>query len=268
MESEDIDLVPFYNRALQLMCAQVPPLFHFTDFDGLHGILKHNCMWATYRKSLNDRADQTFGHELFENILEKRVGELLPIGWAKPSRHFVTCFCETHDSLAMWQSYANRGGGYCIEFDPSIVNIEPSSAKRNWIFKLRYGVDQPEVVQLLSDLCDLFYSTNQDTRDECLSLADIASMTLKHLAFSHEREWRILTVDPDPAIIDFHLGHSDIKAHVDCFLKPPGTLLPVRRIIYGPTLRNDGTIEDVLHLMLQKYAHPKVTVERCEIPLQ
>ena len=225
-------------------------------------------MWATYRKSLNDRSEQIFGYKIFEDLLLKRCDKERPIVWSKPSRHFVICFCDTENSLPMWQSYAHRGGGYCIEFGPSIINLASETGKRNWVFKLRYGHEQAEVVEVLNDLSLAVVNAGGSERVKYLSLAEVASMILKHPAFEYEQEWRILTEDPDPAKIDFHSGHSDIKAHIDCWLGEVPEPLPIRRVIVGPTLRHGGAVEDVVQLMLQKYGYPDVKVERCNIPLQ
>jgi hypothetical protein len=49
---------------------------------------------------------------------------------------------------------------------------------------------------------------------------------------------------------------------------PDGSLakLPLKRIIFGPMLRDDGTVAEVLDLMLEKYQFSGVEVESANIP--
>jgi len=42
--------------------------------------------------------------------------------------------------------------------------------------------------------------------------------------------------------------------------------LPLRKIIYGPTLRNDTAPDKTLKWMLERYEFPGVVVEKCPIP--
>jgi hypothetical protein len=75
--------------------------------------------------------------------------------------------------------------------------------------------------------------------------------------------------NPDLSSIQFRPGQSDIKAYIGVSnLLADGSAgpLPLRRIVFGPTLRNDGVVADVLTLMLERYGYPDVPVEPSNMP--
>src|SRR3569623_156181 len=92
-------------------------LYHYTTFDGLHGILRSDALWATFSRALNDGTEGSYGRISLRNsnILPARMDR--PMGCeVGPASVFVTCFCEDPDLLSMWRSYSAQGGGFCLGF--------------------------------------------------------------------------------------------------------------------------------------------------------
>jgi hypothetical protein len=193
----------------------------------------------------------------------------------RPDRYhsFVTCFCTDPNLLSMWRAYAYRGGGYCLGFDSSelrnLVNEQTVKRKRqpfNWLFQIVYG--EPET-RLRDSLRELAGRIEQDpTRSLAFAVARILAGKIKHESFKEEHEWRIILHDPSVEEMQFREGHNNIIPYVDLRRQPAGAvqLLPLRKVVCGPTLRNDDESVKIVNWMLAKHGYNGVAIERCEIP--
>jgi hypothetical protein len=131
-------------------------LYHYTDLDGLMGILNTGQLWATDVKFMNDMSEYDHANEMIKTELSAMETEVLPlfdpplpvnegiitaagaflrqskrraeviemaehlILYQKGYRCYVSCFCDSGDLLRQWRAYAS--GGYSIEFDGSVLS--------------------------------------------------------------------------------------------------------------------------------------------------
>lgn len=51
-------------------------IYHYTDLNGLKGIIESNSLWATNFRFLNDAAELDHGTEAFENAMSYLTDEL------------------------------------------------------------------------------------------------------------------------------------------------------------------------------------------------
>lgn len=251
-------------------------LYHYTDFAGLHGMLTSHRLWATYSKTLNDGSERLFGEQVvvsyLESQLDPQLHTLIQEGLSRLpllDGYFVSCFCERSDLLSMWRSYAGRGGGYCLEFAgcvlPAFVdwNIKPITA----VVKMHYGdVLPPDLGRLLADIAELvkFDSANPQ---RAMSLVPWIANQIKHPAFFEEQEWRVVVGGPSVGSLKFRSGQSNVKPYVE-LATAPKKLLPITKVIYGPTLRPGDGVKESLEWMLKQNGYDRVPVERCEIPFR
>lgn len=125
-------------------------LFHYTTQQGLLGILKQKCIWATHIRYLNDTSEGNIvSRVIFEEFTsrynnasflkmfgmesDKVVdnGELVDddtlgqgttmASWVTSQNVFVSSFSEKGDSLSQWRAYSERSAGYSIGFRPEYV---------------------------------------------------------------------------------------------------------------------------------------------------
>ena len=120
-------------------------LFHYTNAEGLKGILESNKLWATATYCSNDRSELKY----FSEILNKKIDEKFKIDidenlyyavnkmiitdeyikeitdFLHRLKHFITCFSLIngedeyhHGLLSQWRGYGDDGG-YAIQFDKS-----------------------------------------------------------------------------------------------------------------------------------------------------
>ena len=251
-------------------------LCHYTDFAGLHGILQSGKIWATYTQTMNDATEQTYG----EGILRTYISQLSDAEAARKllsmmdvfSRStYAACFCERSDVLNMWLTYANRGGGYCLEFKASpdgILGGAYPGFPNSFNLRINYGNEITPAIKASLD-----YAIDHARRSTHHAVVSLSWMTLlalrfKHPAFELEREWRMVFQNPDVSQLRFRAGPTEIRPYLE-FLpmsQHEQQTLPLKRIIFGPTLRKDSVMVETIGLMLSKFGYGGVAVEACGIP--
>src|ERR1017187_7798238 len=99
-------------------------LYHYTDFNGLSGILSSNALRATFSETLNEGSEWVYGKEVLKinsPVISASVRDALTpppsIVQPPPTSMFVTCFCEEPNLLSMWRSYTTHGGGFSLGFE-------------------------------------------------------------------------------------------------------------------------------------------------------
>jgi hypothetical protein len=110
----------------------VLPLWHYTDADGLEGILKTREVWASHFECMNDKTELTYGERLLAGEVAKLADELkadehvvtlerflkyysqLKLSGDPDSHPFVTSFCNLPDSPDHWPEYGHGGDGYSV----------------------------------------------------------------------------------------------------------------------------------------------------------
>jgi hypothetical protein len=114
-------------------------LYHYTNADGLKGIVEKNELWATSAYSLNDLAEITYGYGVLAEALKlwlaknPRPAESLTLGLGRDLEKwfgeqlfkrevvhpiYLACFCEEDNLLSQWRAYG-QSGGYSIGFQIS-----------------------------------------------------------------------------------------------------------------------------------------------------
>jgi hypothetical protein len=116
-------------------------LYHYTTVEGVSGILKDGCLYASAAYYLNDSSEIDYGCVLFASVLKKwfddnekaladrLIPDFIPemlwqtkAAFSNPeslqtllSQIYVTCFCEDENLLSQWRAYG-QSGGYSIGF--------------------------------------------------------------------------------------------------------------------------------------------------------
>jgi hypothetical protein len=240
-------------------------LYHYTSFDGLKGILGSDSLRATFSECLNDASERMYAREVIERHLDTPVIEEPEIpAWAKnpsakmpPESMFITCFCDDRDNLNMWRSYTQQAGGFALGFQAlALANLHPNGRLNVYgprLVKVHYGDHLTP---------DMLRALNSEMRS---SMRWIFENVIKHPAFKDEKEWRLYLPDPPVEAMSFCGGNATIKPFVS-MKHPNGIKLPLRRLVYGPTLRDDQALRTTLTWILKKNGYENVEVVPSEIP--
>lgn len=232
-------------------------LWHYTDAQGLVGIISSSQLRFGDVQCLNDRTELGLGIRFLEWFLSIEssdeyahiIAEARRIFRSSPDpRLFVCSFSEVVDSLSQWQRYGADGWGYSIGFDAD--ELDAVLGSRVYRRKMCYNEDEQEKVarerfrQFALDIAQ--YSKRKKaalSRPELFrGLFNDLIIELKHPFFSDECEWRyITTLDTRsdgsiPAPVEQYAVRG---AYVKPFVLLPSDnsrVLPIDVILSGPRL--------------------------------
>lgn len=143
-------------------------LYHYTDANGLYGIVNEGAIWASDARYLNDSEEISYakealtatlrqfdnpavteGHpfhhvadqfgETFGRFIEMVIAQLNDPGFAI----YVACFTTNSDQLSQWRAYGSSHS-YCVGFDLNDFARQiqsPADWMPSGIFPVRYGVE-------------------------------------------------------------------------------------------------------------------------------
>ncbi|WP_156906856.1 DUF2971 domain-containing protein [Desulforegula conservatrix] len=210
-------------------------LFHYTDVNGIMGILKTQELWLTDIRYLNDSAEYLHGIEIFNKLLESEfekntIGKdtkslILSAIEALNNSICVCSFSKKKDLLSQWRGY----GKYAIEFDEKVISeIDPIFFRlSDCIYKKEDQHDK--VMELINPILKSNTPKGVFISNALKHFTLIAS--LKNEGFGEEDESRII-------------GFADDEENNYCFRERNGIIIPylkmkfpvraIKRIWIGP----------------------------------
>ncbi len=195
-----------------------PRLFHYTDGNGLLGIVRSGIsLHATAHSFLNDSGEIRFGTkvagealfamraELGTEVFEKTTDSLTRF---ESATLYVACFSESENVLSQWRAYADDGSGYCLGLD-----LEERSSheqlnddyKVSHLLKCCYGelAFHTTLTKKLRHKIQWAATLPAEKRTEVLAqevnwLIQRNVAAAKHEHFQDEKEWRIVISASSP----------------------------------------------------------------------
>ena len=242
-------------------------LHHYTTFDAVKEILRSHTLHLTHAAFSNDLSELSYGLNLIENLL----GEA---GERAFSRHdflsilhfdtqpYVFCLSETEDMLSQWDRYAGRNG-CCITFDHEISKL--TSGDRLALAPVIYHEEeQRRYLAFLNE--ERQKPEYRDQNRFSTNLYFLLSVVfLKNVAFSEEKEWRIVNIVQQDAFdaIEYRSGNRFLKPYVKIHCNP----LPITEIRIGPADDQDRLFRSVQHLTKMTKGYENVFVTKSTISL-
>ncbi|USD19755.1 DUF2971 domain-containing protein [Microbulbifer variabilis] len=107
-------------------------IYHYTDIQGLFGILDKDEFWLTDHRFLNDPSEGAYADEILKDNKDKILADCNPESHELifynlertytgsenyHSRIYVGSFSAAPDRLSQWRGYCAENGGYCIGFN-------------------------------------------------------------------------------------------------------------------------------------------------------
>lgn len=290
------------KRAVQgtdMLLTNSEPLYHYTNFDGLMGIVESRGVWAGHVRYLNDveeifhgrglarqvlavylrRSEYRAFRPVLETVIEMLKGDDLP-------NDYVACFSQDGDNLNQWRGYCPNGG-VSIEFDVSTSNpfvAMPVMAMR----KVTYGnISKCKVIidivkrfssEFFRDLDHYHGELPTDHLEDYTKYLrnnlEHSFVGFKHPAFESEREIRLIVSHADNDddfdrkrfrsngrfIVPFYATNELVTFDKDRNRIQPDPL-PIRRVIVGPSQFHQAAARSVRDFMrYQGYADCRVDV--------
>lgn len=215
-------------------CHVPPVLYHYTNYEGLNGILRDKKVWATHYKHLEDKTEMSYGDKLIVDHVCKRMkapklnlflhevytqmteGCTItgPFGYNVP---YISSFSDAGDLSPQWEDYADNKQGYCIGIKPhkihgKLAGAYISSKYKHDITFVRVEYDPQKQTELFSQLLNKAEQTILEMMEhaspnvEPHTIYKNVAMTLgfelhgltlmfKKPSFKEEKEWRVVKLD-------------------------------------------------------------------------
>ena len=251
-----------------------PPaaLYHYTDFDGVAGILATRSLWLSKVSTLNDTSEIHLAVQQFKARAEKAT-ERLPrdeaafireaashLDDARRTTICVASFGEQDDQLEHWRSYANDGRGIALGFHGGALAAAGAACD---VRLLRCVYDAATHARIIDDLLQMLLTALREVRptddasrkalsEEFRSLFLMTAPVIKDPHFAGEREWRLVSMPrgpDDPRITAVLAGNVASVKFVMPFCaegQSPATILS--SVIIGPTEDPDNVADAVVVL--------------------
>jgi hypothetical protein len=267
-------------------------LYHYTNLEGLGGIIANSDLWLTNARYCNDEEELIHGVRLTQSIVQEQAQSadakrreyldelvrLLEDPQLDPV--YICCFCETDNLLSQWRAYAANATGVSMAFEPAgfsyITGPDcPPNLGLMRFWKVFYLPEtQRKIIRSAIDYYPSF-EPGAAAGDWARWTAEAIRFfipTFKNQDFAEEKEWRLIfTPSPvSPAkpsyrvargmLIPYYrlselarqLGHTDQK-------------LPLTsvRIGPGPNRRLNATSA---RMLLDRYGYDAVGIDSSETP--
>lgn len=193
-------------------------LYHYTDQNGLLGIIKNKEIWATKIQYLNDENEYRLANKLAQRALEFllknkeysshefRIRRFLASLDNYQDNNLCVCSLSEHgDLLSQWRGYARSHGGYSIGFDKDELQkvVEGKGYK---LVKCIYNESEQvqAITKVILDSLEKFIDFDEPNQDDvhvssdsskyfCNQLSCVSSY-IKDSSFKEEAEWRIVAL--------------------------------------------------------------------------
>ena len=277
---------------LKAIIKQVPtvPLYHYTDQNGLMGIIKNKEIWATHTQYLNDEREYVHGADLARQVLEQKLGSianslckeatvlndmLLALNGSESMNVCVSSFSESRDSLSQWRAYGGKAG-FSIGFSGKFLY---DAVNRHDFFIAPCIYENEKQRELIETLIDLVFEENMNRENQPHRIlpkgGNMAAYLhryaplLKAGAFQEEREWRIITRPTSCCNdrYDFRPGNSMIVPYYRFPLVDTAETktMGLTEIIVGPSPSKEQSKGSVGSFLV-KYGFEDVPVNLSEVP--
>ena len=287
-----------------------PILHHYTDAFGVHGIVSSNCLWATATQFSNDLSEIEYAvssaieimEEMWgskknvspwEQVLVDHLAQLFTTPLHTFGQPFIVSFCEDGDLLSQWRGYG-RTSGFSLAFSPlsqgDDVQLTCKDGFRTMVKRVVYdhGKQRARLRFILRRLIKLVngfsFATSSSQGASAhveLSLILILEMTdwactVKHQAFSEEKEWRIITYPKGATLVgtkpENYEGVSvrpTSKLLLPYMILTPssGTRLPLVEIRCGPGQFQEQSAR-AMNILLRKHGFNHLPVTFSGVPLR
>jgi hypothetical protein len=272
----------FKQGVLNSVLSDPPPalLYHYTDQNGLLGIVKSKEIWATHHQCLNDTQEFLHAKGLIRAEIDRRRAtansdsrsllEAMRSTLDGPGNEdvnlYIASFSEDGDSLPQWRAYGGQTAGFALGFWGDRLVLPEGFRIARCIYKpeKQREVGKAIVAEVEHTLAQMqpVGSINTKFTAEAtlrLTLHELA-LIFKHEKFEEEKEWRIVSrhalMDFKPAYkvgeeidLDFRQGKSMLIPYRRVPLKDDKNSFPLHEVVIGPNPNPEQSHRSVQSLL-------------------
>jgi hypothetical protein len=271
----------------------VPAIYHYTTYEGLHGIIGSQELRAANIHYLNDYTEFKHALEIASIKVEDRIRSGVkpetPLLMAVRSQLdtirkisvCVACFSEKPDDLGQWRGYAGKSG-VAIAFRYRDLHFSAQSQGFR-ILRCIYDNETKQrfVDHTLDDAVASYVGPPGPSAEATIAMAqtliwniDALAPAFKHSGFSEEREWRLVSA-PRPMNHERMGYRSTAESLIPYFkfdlrsklpgLNPTKENLGIGQIIIGPSRYQQANSDSVGGMLLRNRIDI-VTIINSQVP--
>lgn len=274
-------------------------LFHYTDINGLMGIIGSGSIWCSDSRLMNDRSEGQYARRFLyrhKKAIQERIKSdkvlfdtifnndyLIKPGIFSNSVNFIACFCEESNLLSQWRGYGNPQGSVSIGIDLTNIesninnNLDGITSNSVHFGKVIYDENlQLDTIAKQFDSC-VFASQGDDLSDinnlkrRIINSLNQTFLFFKHSGFKEENEWRLvinakpLTTDID---IKFRSSQYGMTQYIEAPLKSEqDDYIKIKEITLGPS-DHSLVSRTILKNFLVRNGYHNTIVSSSPIPLR
>lgn len=253
-------------------------IYHYTDLNGLKGIIETDSLWATHFSFLNDSNELAHGLKCIENALQYMRDDFSPktltfiqqalthFKMHRASHVYNLSFCLEPDLLSQWRGYGNSQG-VCLEFDDEEL-LASLDLTYYQVFKNRviYTKEdstieaRDEILAFFNDLSvqDAISKDVMRELNHATQLAYSLPPFFKNDGFREENEFRMVLLPDSPFEgVNFRINANGL---VPFLILKAKDKLPVKGIKIGPRSNRSMMMEGISFLLQSKgYSNTRIS---------
>jgi hypothetical protein len=288
---EFLESVGSYTTDLIFGVPEGKRLYHYTDLNGLQGIISNQDLWLTDSRYSNDSEEMRTGYGVAHDVLDRKrlqaaagndhdsiafldsLSQLLATPPAEAV--YIGCFCLEGNLLSQWRGYAANGTGVSLEFDPPrfAYMTGPDSPPKGLMRLWKVFYDSTTQTNIMTDAIQFASARTGSVEERAKYAADSIFFfvpTFKHHDFHQEDECRLIfTPLPDCTVSPrFRVSRGMLVPYYSVNDLTNGSFrLPIKRIVVGPSPHKDINVASV-RAMLAAYGYDDVPVEGSDTPFR
>lgn len=264
-------------------------LYHYTNYNGLEGILKTRKLWLSDYSCLNDTSEIKYALTKVKEIINERANrhairkEFVLSDFLRKlifefdlfllkHKFYIISFCQHPNYLPAWRWYANDGAGFAIGFTKEFFSISEEKLKI-LCHKVHYQPNDFE--DLINKFIDRVEPDLASTSDHprimiivfCFIIPILGK--LKHEAYQAENEFRLIVSDlTNPEILDTQFGRPE-SSLINCVPTITYDYQPdhISEIWVGPKCNFQIAKNRIKRILEENnFDSKKITIEKSNIP--
>ena len=283
----------------------IPPhLFHYTNPQGLVGIVTSKRLWASSADFLNDSSEPSYAFGVLKACFDEVISSLPPGSIAAGAlggywkqftdayeiegpHVYVFCLSEDDDLLSQWRGYGGQCGGYAVGFSGTRLReyFTQGRYEGQYLMKILYDEEKQKaeakrvfrsiisIIDRVEEKCGAIddktvtlFANEVGKRLQTAVFSEAVRLRtmFKAKAFQEEREWRIVQF-LHPAMEKPEVQFRPGPKALTPYVELDLGIPPIERVTIGPRL-DPNLSRQSLDRLFAKQKYPSVRIKSSDVP--